>query len=181
MRNFTERLLQFRPNFKSRVSHSFTFTDCNTGHGDLDLLSKNAVLALDSKIPLLKLTGRWKLHLERVWQMTGCVPHSIQAWLQVALSPVSACTNLALHRRFKPRNQQGMLSFWAPVPAYNGFANGFTADFSKVSSSLQGRFQRGISNLTLSCGSRKLQPTMASQKGASDTAFPAQRFLEGAS
>lgn len=172
MRNFTERLLQFRPNFKSRVSHSFTFTDCNTGHGDLDLLSKNAVLALDSKIPLLKLTGRWKLHLERIWQMTGCVPHSIQAWLQVALSPVSACTNLALHRRFKPRNQQGMLSFWAP-----------SSSLQWLCKWLHSRLLESVQQLARTLPTRYIQPNafLWEQKAPAYNGFAKGRFRHGIS
>lgn len=105
MRNFTERLLQFRPNFKSRVSHSFTFTDCNTGHGDLDLLSQKRCPCTRLKDSTPKINRQMEVAFGT---------RLADDWLRAALNPglASGCIipSVCLHKSSSPQEIQAQES-----------------------------------------------------------------------
>lgn len=126
--------------FSSKLeSHtSCTFTDSKPWYSShrsrsFFLSRKTTVLAHNSRDSTPKVNRQTEVACQA----------SVQAGLQIALSSMSAYTDLALHRVI--RAHEGHAFTLGPKCDF--------ANFRKVSSGLQGRFRRGVSRSTLSRGS----------------------------
>lgn len=147
MRNFTERLLQFRPNFKSRVSHSFTFTDCNTGHGDLDLLSQKRCPCTRLKDSTPKINRQMEVAFGT---------RLADDWLRAALNPglASGCIipSVCLHKSSSPQEIQAQES------AGHAFILGPSSSLQWLRKWLHSRLLESVQQLARTLPTRYIQP-----------------------